>query len=101
MAHHLLEEIRWVTFLVHSLVQTGSHALAEHILKGWQWAFANILELAMLLTGLMGPIAVAGSAVPLQGRPLWAWLTGFFSLGMAKFSYSVIVGLSSHRRCHR
>ena len=82
-------------FLVHSLVQTGSHALAEHILKGWQWAFANILELAMLLTGLMGPIAVAGSAVPLQGRPLWAWLTGFFSLGMAKFSYSVIVGLAA------
>jgi hypothetical protein len=81
--------------LVDTLVQTGSHALAEQILKGWQWAFANILELAMLLTGLIGPIAVAGSAVPMQGRPLWAWLTGFFSLGMAKFSYSVIVGLAA------
>jgi hypothetical protein len=49
----------------------------------------------MLITGLMGPIAVAGSVVPLQTRPLWGWLTGFFSLGMAKFSYNVIVGLAA------
>lgn len=84
-----------VDVLVGTLLQTSSQALAEQILKGWQWAFANILELSMLLTGLMGPIAVAGSVIPLQGRPLWAWLTGFFSLGMAKFSYSVIVGLAA------
>lgn len=81
--------------LVETLIQTGSQALAERFLKGWQWAFANLLELAMLLTGLMGPIAVAGSVIPLQGRPLWAWLVGFFSLGMAKFSYNVIVGLAA------
>jgi hypothetical protein len=81
--------------LVELLMQTGSQALAEQFLKGWQWAFANMLELAMLLTGLIGPLAVAGSVIPLQGRPLWAWLTGFFSLGMAKFSYNVIVGLAA------
>lgn len=85
----------FIDILVGTLLQTSSQALAEQILKGWQWAFANILELSMLLTGLMGPIAVAGSVIPLQGRPLWAWLTGFFSLGMAKFSYSVIVGLAA------
>ena len=76
-------------------LQTGSQALAEQLLKGWQWAFANLLELSMLITGLLGPIAVAGSVIPLQGRPLWAWLIGFFSLGMAKFSYNVIVGLAA------
>jgi hypothetical protein len=81
--------------VVDTLVQTSSQALAQQFLKGWQWAFANMLELAMLLTGLIGPIAVAGSVVPLQGRPLWAWLVGFFSLGMAKFSYNVIVGLAA------
>ena len=81
--------------LVESLLQTGTQALAENMLKGWQWAFANLLELAMLLTGLIGPIAVAGSVIPLQGRPLWAWLVGFFSLGMAKVSYNVIVGLAA------
>jgi hypothetical protein len=81
--------------LVGTVLQTSSQALAEQFLKGWQWAFANLLEMAMLLTGLIGPIAVAGSVVPLQGRPLWSWLVGFFSLGMAKFSYNVIVGLAA------
>jgi hypothetical protein len=81
--------------LVETVMQTGSQAMATQFLKGWQWAFANLLELSMLLTGLMGPIAAAGSIMPLQGRPLWAWLVGFFSLGMAKFSYNVIVGLSA------
>ena len=81
--------------LVETVVQTANQALALKLLKGWQWAFSSILELAMLLTGLMGPIAVAGSAMPLQGRPLWAWLTGFFSLGMAKFSYNIIIGLAA------
>jgi hypothetical protein len=76
-------------------LQTGSQALAEQLLKGWQWAFANLLELAMLITGLFGPIAVAGSVIPMQARPIWAWLIGFFSLGMAKFSYNVIVGLAA------
>jgi hypothetical protein len=33
------------------VLQTGSQALAEQFLKGWQWAFANLLEMAMLLTG--------------------------------------------------
>ncbi|MBF2050776.1 MAG: hypothetical protein IGS54_26005 [Elainella sp. C42_A2020_010] len=77
------------------LLQTGSQALAEQLLKGWQWAFTNLLELSMLITGLLGPIAVAGSVIPMQSRPIWAWLIGFFSLGMAKFSYNVIVGLAA------
>ena len=84
-----------VDILLETVVQTTNQALAQSFLKGWQWAFSSLLELAMLLTGLMGPIAVAGSAMPLQARPLWAWLTGFFSLGMAKFSYNVIIGLAA------
>jgi hypothetical protein len=77
------------------LVQTTGQALAEQILKAWQWAFSNLIELSMLITGLFGPIAVAGSVIPMQARPLWAWLIGFFSLGLAKFSYNVIVGLAA------
>jgi hypothetical protein len=81
--------------LARTLLQTSTQAISQQFLKGWQWAFANILELSMLLTGLIGPIAVAGSIIPLQGRPLWAWLVGFFSLGMAKFSYNILVGLAA------
>ena len=82
-------------FIREGLIATAGQAVAQQILKGLQWAFANLIELSMLLTGLMGPIAVAGSVIPLQGRPLWAWLIGFFSLGMAKFSYNVMVGLAA------
>jgi hypothetical protein len=84
-----------VNIFLQTVIQTTNQALAQSFLKGWQWAFSSLLELSMLLTGLMGPIAVAGSAMPLQGRPLWAWLIGFFSLGMAKFSYNIIIGLAA------
>ena len=69
--------------------------IIQYVLLAFQWAFTNILEISMLLTGLMGPFAVAGSLLPFEAKPLFAWLTGFFSLGMAKFSYSVIVGLAA------
>lgn len=82
-------------FIREGLIATAGQAVAQQILKGLQWAFANLIELSMLLTGLMGPIAVAGSVIPLQGRPLWAWLIGFFSLGLAKFSYNVVIGLAA------
>ncbi len=81
--------------LTESLLATAGQAVAQQLLKGFQWAFANMLELAMLLTGLIGPLAVAGSILPLGSRPIWSWLIGFFSLGLAKFSYNVIVGLAA------
>jgi nitrate reductase NapE component len=82
-------------FIREGFIATAGQASSQQILKGIQWAFSNLIELAMLLTGLIGPIAIAGSVIPLQGRPIWAWLIGFFSLGMAKFSYNVIVGLAA------
>jgi hypothetical protein len=71
-----------------------SQSLAQALLLAFQWAFANILEIALLLTGLMGPIAVAG-ALMYEGKSLWAWLTGFFAIGMAQVSYNIIVGLAA------
>jgi nitrate reductase NapE component len=81
--------------VTENLIATAGQAVAQKILKGFQWAFANVLELSMLLTGLIGPLAVAGSIMPLSSRPIWAWLIGFFSLGLAKFSYNVMVGLAA------
>lgn len=83
------------SLITENLIATAGQAAAQKILKGFQWAFANVLELSMLLTGLIGPLAVAGSIMPLSSRPIWAWLIGFFSLGLAKFSYNVMVGLAA------
>lgn len=70
---------------IQSIVQT--------ILLAFQWAFANVLQISMLLTGLMGPLAVAGSLLPFGPKSLYTWIIGFFSLGMAQISYNIIVGL--------
>lgn len=72
---------------------TAQQAAARQMLKGWQWAFANLIEASLLLTALSGPVAVAGSLLPIGTRPIWAWLTGLFSLGMAKLYYNIVVGI--------
>ncbi|MEQ8385670.1 MAG: hypothetical protein RH949_25265 [Coleofasciculus sp. A1-SPW-01] len=47
----------------------------------------------MLLTGLLGPLAVGGSLLPVGNKAIFAWLTGFFSVGMVKLSFNIINGL--------
>lgn len=77
--------------LVGSTIQN----VVQVILLAMQWAFSNILEISLLLTALMGPFAVAGTLLPFGGKPLFAWMTGFFALGMAKVSYNIICGLAA------
>ncbi|NEP19884.1 MAG: hypothetical protein F6J97_23850 [Leptolyngbya sp. SIO4C1] len=69
----------------------------KYVLLTLQWAFTNILEISILLTGLMGPFAVAGSLLRFEAKPLFAWLTGFFrhrcpttsSVGWREWSWSM------------
>ncbi|MBD2775555.1 hypothetical protein [Iningainema tapete] len=55
-----------------------------------QFAFQNLLESAMLLVAVLGPLAVGGSLLPVAGKPIFAWLTGFLSVGIAKISFNII-----------
>lgn len=63
------------------------------ILRAVQWAFVNILEAALLLTALFAPVAMGLSLLPLQGKPIWAWLVGFMSLFGIQLGYNIVVGL--------
>lgn len=65
------------------------------ILWGLQWAYVNILEAALLLTALFAPIVMGLSLLPLSGRPIWAWLVGFFSLFGIQLGYNIVVGLAA------
>ncbi|MFB2771901.1 hypothetical protein ACE1AT_21825 [Pelatocladus sp. BLCC-F211] len=56
---------------------------------GFQW----IVEMSLLLTALMGPLAVGGSLLPVGKKSIFAWLVGFFSVGLVKLSYNIICGL--------
>ncbi|WP_373530128.1 hypothetical protein [Nostoc sp.] len=64
------------------------------ILIGLNGAYQWGIELTMLLTALIGPLAVGGSLLPYGGRAIFTWLTGYFSVGMAKLCFNVIAGLA-------
>ena len=49
----------------------------------------------MLLTGLLGPLAVAASLIPKQPRALVSWAIAFFSIGILKLSYNLLIGFAA------
>ena len=67
----------------------------KNFLISLQSAFANLIEATMLLVAALGPLAVGGSLLPVAGKPVFAWLTGFFSLGIAKISFNIIAILTA------
>lgn len=69
--------------------------IVRFILSSIQWAFVNLLEASLLLTAAFAPIAMGLSLLPLQGRPIFAWLIGFISLLGVQLGYNIIVGLTA------
>jgi hypothetical protein len=65
--------------------------------RGWLLAFGIafqwVIEVSLLLTALLGPLAVGGSLLPVGSKAIFAWLTGFFSVGMIKLCFNIISGL--------
>ena len=60
-----------------------------------QYCFQQLIEVSMLLTAIMGPLAVASSLLPFGAKPIFAWLTAFWSLSLLKLSYNIIAGLTA------
>lgn len=59
--------------------------------NAYQWG----IEFAMLITALLGPMAVGGSLLPFGQKSIFAWMSGFMGIGMAKLSFNIITGLCS------
>lgn len=72
--------------LIGNTVQTS----IKNFLVSLQYAFQNLIEATMLLIAVLGPIAVGGSLLPAAGKPIFLWLTGFISAGIAKLSFNII-----------
>lgn len=70
-------------------------AAVYSLLMAFQYAFQNLLEFSLLLTILLGPLAVGGSLLPVGGKPVYAWLTAIFSLFIAKLCFNITAGLAS------
>jgi hypothetical protein len=77
--------------LLGSTVQTSIKSFFISL----QFAFQNLIEATMLLVAALGPLAVGGSLLPLAGKPIFAWLTGFLSVGIAKLSFNIIAVLTA------
>jgi hypothetical protein len=65
------------------------------VLYWMQIAYQNLLEASLIITALLAPIAVGGSLLPYGPRSVFAWLTGFFSIGFARLCFNIIIGLTS------
>lgn len=56
-------------------------------------AFSLSADIAMFVTALFGPIAIASSLIPVGQKAVYGWITSFYSIGATKVSYTLIVGL--------
>jgi hypothetical protein len=66
---------------------------ARGLLMSFGIAFQWAIEMSLLLTGLLAPLAVGASLLPVGAKAIFAWLTGFFAVGMTKLSFNIICGL--------
>ena len=79
----------------NALLGSTSQTMTKNFLVSLQYAFQNLLEATMLLVAILGPLAVGGSLLPVAGKPIFAWLTGYISLGIAKISFNIMAILAS------
>lgn len=93
----------WLTspfaYLNNDLATNLSAYVASGFLHGLLWvvhaAFQWVLEVGLILIAMFGPIAVGASLLPTPAKPLFTWLSGFFSLAMAKLGLNIVSGLGA------
>jgi len=95
-----VDNIRYGTGIVsetsfNSLLGSTVQTSIKNFLVSLQYAFQNLIEVTMLLIAALGPLAVGGSLLPVAGKPIFAWLTGFLSIGIAKISFNIIAVLTA------
>ena len=89
------DDLRTVFSPLNALIGAANQSVVRGLLLACQQAFQQSFELALLLTGLLGPLALGGSLLPLPVKPLIAWITGMFSIGVAKLCLNIVVGFGA------
>ncbi|MGG6297770.1 hypothetical protein ACQ4M4_25540 [Leptolyngbya sp. AN02str] len=65
----------------------------ESFLMGMQAAFQALIEVSFLLTGLLAPLSVGLSFFPMGSKPIFLWVTAFWSLGFCKICLNIVSAL--------
>lgn len=58
-------------------------------------AFIVILEISQLITGLVGPLFLGISLLPVPGTPWTAWLISYFGISLVNICYKIMVGYTA------
>lgn len=70
--------------------------LLRTFLFGIHLAFQYVVELVLLITALLGPLAVGLSLLPGTSKPMFAWLEGMASVFLIKLTLNLISGLAAY-----
>ncbi|BAY41580.1 hypothetical protein NIES2111_59760 (plasmid) [Nostoc sp. NIES-2111] len=79
---------------INAFVGSAITDIITIILVGMNGAYQWGIELTMLVTALLGPMAVGGSLLPYGAKSLYTWLVGYFSVGFGKLCFNIIVGFA-------
>ncbi|HEY9803330.1 MAG TPA: hypothetical protein V6D25_23500 [Leptolyngbyaceae cyanobacterium] len=79
---------------INAFVGSAVTDIVTIILVGMNGAYQWGIELTMLMTALLGPVAVGGSLLPYGAKSIYTWLVGYFSVGFGKLCFNIIVGFA-------
>ncbi|WP_341531718.1 hypothetical protein WKK05_39065 (plasmid) [Nostoc sp. UHCC 0302] len=79
---------------INGFVGSAITDIVTIILVGMNGAYQWGIELTMLVTALLGPVAVGGSLLPYGAKSIYTWLVGYFSVGFGKLCFNLIVGFA-------
>ncbi|MBD2683162.1 MULTISPECIES: hypothetical protein [Nostoc] len=79
---------------INAFVGSAITDIITIILVGMNGAYQWGIELTMLVTALLGPVAVGSSLLPYGAKSIYTWLVGYFSVGFGKLCFNIIVGFA-------
>lgn len=77
-------------------LRSALQALVGNLLFAIHYAFQNTIEIVLIITSLLGPLAVGLSLLPGASKALYSWLEGIFSVFLIKLTLNLIAGLAAY-----
>lgn len=77
---------------LQSVVQLAVRNILSALHGSFQW----LIEIVLLVTSLLAPIALGLSLLPTPARPIIAWISGFFTVALIKINFNLISGLAAY-----
>ncbi|MEM9315132.1 MAG: hypothetical protein AAGA95_10940 [Pseudomonadota bacterium] len=79
-----------------AIVRPATTLATVGILYAWAGAFEWLLEMALLLTAIIGPLFLGLSMIPTASRYFYLWVTGIGSIALGKVGFNIVTGLAGY-----